>query len=139
MDELKDLDLEKLLELAKQNDKQAVQYDTMNDADKFIYYCSVKEGQDKVMAVIIYDAYVNWKGGKKNALPMHMFFRYFSKSFTSRRGWSGRYYMLDSTPFNNTKEAFLKARKKYARKKRKKARRNVQNTTQEIQENKIES
>ena len=122
---LLDLELEELLALAEKSEKTSslADYNAMNEAEKFIYYNNIQAGEDRVMAIVIYDAYVKWKGGREYAFAKHMFFREFSKLFQVKRAWKGRYYLLNGDNFDTSKENFQKIREKYIHKKKKETRR----------------
>lgn len=115
-----ELSIEDLLAISSGENLEKFNVGTLNEAEHFIKSNNVKEGEVKVYAIVIYDTYVKWKGGRKKALPKHMFFRLFSKIFNAKRAWNGRYYLLNGDSFDTSKENFKTARKRYRHKKRKK-------------------
>lgn len=111
---MSDLSLEDLLSIvneAEVKQKREVKSRDLNSVDRFIKDLDIKTGLDKVPTYVIYYAYrQNWydkfKDKKSNKI---VFFRAFNKKFTQYRTNKQRYYLLDSSSFDTSREGIMKA------------------------------
>jgi hypothetical protein len=113
-----DKTLEELIKLAKQDLKGSIQYELLDEAEKFIKFNNIKEGEAKIYTYILYDAYVKWKGKEGQAIGKTAFFREFAKYHKPKKDWKGRYYSLNPEQFNLTEETIRLAKDKYGTRKR---------------------
>lgn len=105
-----DLSVEDLINLA-QKSQEPVVMDELTEASKFIYELSIRHGDSKIPAQLIYYTYKQWKGWDKRPQPKPYFFRDFSKYFESVRSSDGINYLLDPKSFDLSKEAYWLTRK----------------------------
>lgn len=111
---MSDLSLEELLarvEKAEREQVRKVANKDNNSVDRFILDMNVKTGLERIPTHVIYYTYKKkWynksKDKKSNKI---VFFRAFNKKFTQHRTNRQRYYLLDSTPFDLTREGLLEA------------------------------
>lgn len=115
---MSDVSLEELLrtlqaaEEAEKEEKPKPVHKDVAHMDRFIEDMDVKVGTDRVPNYIIYYYYKKiWPAmrtdNKKAKIP---FFRTFNKKFPSARDGRQRYYMLDGSAFDLTREGKLKAK-----------------------------
>jgi len=77
--------------------------------DRFVSDLKVQHGLDRVPTHVIFYTYRNYKEDK-NAMNKIVFFRLFNKMFKQVRSGIQRYYLLDGSSFDLTREGKLKAK-----------------------------
>lgn len=111
---MSELSLEELLarvEEAERQQKRNVANKDSNSIDRFIKDLDLKTGLEKIPTHVIYYTYIKkWynkvKDKKANKI---VFFRAFNKRFTQYRTNKQRYYLLDPTPFDLSREGLLES------------------------------
>jgi hypothetical protein len=130
---MSDLSVEELLlviEEAEEKKKRSVKNLDMNSVNRFISDLNIKTGLERIPTYVIFYTYTKkWVNKKKDKKANKVvFFRAFNKEFISTRSNKQRYYLLDPTSFDLTREGIieaesfdrrLKSGKKEKRKKRK--------------------
>lgn len=105
-----ELSVEDLIDLVNKNTKP-VEIEELSEASKFIYALNLKHGDSKIPAQLIYFTYKQWKGWDKRPQPKPIFFKDFAKYFDSVRTTDGINYLLDSKPFDLSREQYFLSRK----------------------------
>lgn len=111
---MSNLSLEDLLSIvndAELKQKREVKSRDLSSVDRFINSLDIKTGLDRVPTHVIYYHYrQKWydtnKDKKSNKI---VFFRAFNKKFTQHRTNKQRYYLLDATSFNLSREELINA------------------------------
>lgn len=100
-----ELSVEQLLELAKGAKPEQV-VEKVSEAAKFIYAMDIREGREKISALLVYHTYKQWKGWDAKRQSKPHFFRDFNKYFTPFRTREGMTYMLNPKSFDTSKENY---------------------------------
>lgn len=111
---MSDISLEKLLEAidnAEEKQQRSVKNLHKTSVNRFISDLNIKTGLERIPTYVIFYAYKkNWIDPiKKKKVNKIVFFRAFNKLFTQLRTNKQRYYLLDPTSFNLTREGILEA------------------------------
>lgn len=95
----------------KEKQQRSVKLKDQSSIRRFISDLNIKTGLDKVPTHVIYYTYrQKWKDTcKAKKSTKIVFFRRFKELFTQMRSNSQRYYLLDATPFDMTREGLLEA------------------------------
>ena len=102
------LPLEKLLQILQESDPEKGSDLVFNESklDKFYKESSIREGVDRVPSYVIYYFYKHIYGGDMSKID---FFREFKKRFTQVRTGKQRYYLLEGSCFDLSREGLLEA------------------------------
>lgn len=119
-----DLSDEDLLKLA-QGAKVEQVVEKISEAAKFIYALDIREGRDKISALLVFHTYKQWKGWDNKCQSKRYFFRDFNKYFKSQRTKDGMVYMLDPKSFDTSQENYWLIRADLRHEKNKKRRKNI--------------
>lgn len=107
--------LEKITELEKGGKESPSSSFTPKDkiprsVTDFIKEFEIKLGTDRIPVYKLYYDYMSWERFQSTKLSKIEFCRQFSKFFDSGRGNKGRYYLLDESSFDLSKETLTRAR-----------------------------
>lgn len=106
-----DINLEDLIEaLSEAKSNRGIQKHK-SSVTRFIKQWGIKEGKDRVPTYVIFYTYrIKWQGDKRpNKVKRVPFFREFTKHFKQVRTGKQRYYLLDSSQFDLSREGKLEA------------------------------
>lgn len=112
-----DIDLDALLsaleEAESEHDRESSKYQSKDKphVSRFIDDLNIKTGVERVSTSVIFYTYrKRWEGLKdKNKLKKIEFFRQFKRNFTPYRTGKQRYYLLDPSSFDLSREGLLEA------------------------------
>lgn len=111
---MEDLTLNNLLDLLKKAEKRTSPgiHKDRHSVKRFINEWDVRPGKDRIPTFVIFYTYrIKWKGQlrdkKTNLID---FFRTFAKHFKQVRTGKNRYYLLDGSVFDMTREGKLEAK-----------------------------
>lgn len=112
---MSDLELNRLLEVldrAEKKKERLVKRQDKNSVERFISDLNLKTGLELVPTYVIFYTYKKkWKDtNKEKKLNKIVFFRAFNKHFTQIRTNKQRYYLLDSSSFDMTREGIIEAK-----------------------------
>lgn len=120
--------LDELLEFVEEAEKKQEDNSKFRSKDKphvqrFIEDLKIQSGVERVSTSVIFHSYImKWNGlSREKKLKKIEFFRQFSRNFNSTRTGKKRYYLLDPTSFDLTREGILEAEQyntRYNKKKR---------------------
>lgn len=108
---LHELSIEELINLANEAKTDEPKVQEATEAAKFIYALTIRHGDVRIPAQLIYYAYREWKGWSNKPQPKPFFFRDFTKYFESVRTKEGISYLLDPKPFDLSQETYFMVRK----------------------------
>ena len=85
----------------------------LNEAERFVIACSIKEGKEKIQPFHVYHRYCQWcESIGSKPLLLEGFARQFKKLFTVKRGshsnQPNKYYLLDRSSFPNFEDNYFK-------------------------------
>lgn len=104
-----------LVALALGEVKQDQVIQKVSKAAKFILHNRVKHGDTKIPAMLLYFTYINWQDGLAD--HKRKFLEDFSNYFPKHVDAEGPYFLLNSDPFDLSKEAYWNMRAYWRRKK----------------------
>jgi hypothetical protein len=115
-----ELSIEDLVDLATK--EPVIVPNKATEASKFIYESGIKHGDTRVSAALVFHTYKIWKATNyhEKFQSKAQFFRDFSKHFQSVRLSDGKYYLLNSEPFDHSKETYFIIRAEQRREKSRK-------------------
>ena len=111
-----DEDIEKLLELAKDQPAKPKPIKANPEIDSFIAECKVTSGSKKIPSYIVYYQYVIWKKNYR-LVSRAKFLAYFRTKFEKVQTDDGIGYRLNPKGFDLTPQGFFKARALYRKEK----------------------
>jgi hypothetical protein len=96
---------------AEQKQQRSVKNVDENSVNRFISDLEIKTGLERIPTFVIYFAYkkIWFNKVKDKKVNKIVFFRAFNKLFTQFRSNKQRYYLLDPTPFDLSREGLLEA------------------------------
>lgn len=111
---MSDKTLEELLSLvneAEQKQERFVKNRDENSVNRFISDLNIKTGLERIPTFVIFYTYkkIWYNKVKDKKVNKIVFFRAFNKMFTQFRTNKQRYYLLDPSPFDLTREGILEA------------------------------
>lgn len=106
--------LEELLSLvdeAETKQQRSVKNKDENSVNRFISDLNIKTGLERIPTFVIYYTYkkIWYNKMKDKKVNKIVFFRAFNKEFTQHRTNKQRYYLLDASSFDLTREGLLEA------------------------------
>lgn len=101
---MSDEELEKLIALAKSGEGTA---EPVSDVEEFVLAKGIKEGDTKIIPYQVWMEYVKWA---RKPVGRRIFFRQFRKLFKPHRWGTKRFYKLDPSAFDMSKDAYWKMR-----------------------------